>query len=137
MAKLLLVCDPPMKFSKAITAECKSLDLDIGYLHGANECRRAIKMYRPDFLILSPHVQPTELDRTMRWLGHSDGGVDRPRVFLTGTETPSELADRWSWPKELCLQRPIIGQQLMKLLFDATPTVGGSSRVETPGIGGA
>lgn len=123
-----------MKFSKASTAELKSLDVDIGYLHGANECRRAIRMYRPDFLILSPHVQPTELDRTMRWLGHSDGGVDRPRVFLTGNETPSGLADRWNWPKELCLQRPIDGPALMKLLFDVAPTAGGSDPVETSGI---
>lgn len=49
-----------MKFSQAITAEFKSLDVDIGYLHGANECRRAIKTDRPDFLIMSRDVRPAE-----------------------------------------------------------------------------
>lgn len=134
MAKRLLVFDPPMKFSKAITAEFKALDVDIGYLHGANECRRAIKTDRPDFLIMSPQVRPAELDRTMRWLGYFDEGADRPRVFLTGDETPSELADRWSWPEELCLQRPINGPHLMKLLLDVAPMARESGPVETSGI---
>jgi hypothetical protein len=121
MTKLLLMCDPPRLLDKQLTAALACRGFDVGYLNHAGDCYGALLTYRPDFLIVASGLLPAALDRTMRWMRRADGEVDRPRVFLTGSGPSAELADRWHWPRELCLPRPIEGSSLMPLILATAP----------------
>jgi len=75
----------------------------VSYLSHAWEYYGAILSYRPDFMFVASGMQPTALDRSMRWMARAHGETDRARVVLTGNSRSGEPADQWQWPGELRL----------------------------------
>ena len=115
LQSLVLICDPTHDYSRAFHENLSSHGLDVRHVHSADECLAEISVYSPRTVVISAEQQPGDLDRLLKGLEESSEGV--PELVLIGESLPGELAERWGFPVECCLQTPVDEQQLATQLM--------------------
>ena len=133
MSRLLLIYDPAKNYTENFEHRLRTLGIDVCRAHNSVECLHALLHRAPDFLLLAPENDSLAFERLLKMLGPRGEALGVSRLFLTGTDSDRQLSDRWGWPLELCLGRPLDEARFFDLL-GAEMEMGHESRssVNTP-----
>lgn len=116
MNRLLLIYDPSKNYTENFEHRLKTLGIDIYRVQDSVECLHALLHMAPDFLLLAPENDSLAFERLLKMLGPRGEALGVSRLFLTGTASDRQLADRWGWPRELCLGQPLDEARFFDLL---------------------
>lgn len=107
MSPLLLICDPRDDYSLSFPVPLKDLGIQVIHVKTGYDCLRAIRLGRPDVLLLSTGTDSGFLSRILSDIRNMIAGPPPPEIFLVGDETATDLSLRWNVPEDHCLQKPL------------------------------
>lgn len=102
---LLLICDPTHHYSRDFHDMLNSSGLDVRHVENANDCLAEIAAFSPQTVLVSADQRPGDMDILLKGLEQSPACI--PELLLSGSSPSAELAGRWGFPIESCLQTPV------------------------------
>lgn len=126
MSPLLLICDPRDDYSSSFPFPLKDLGIEVIHVRNGYDCLRAVRLGRPDVLLLSAETDSGFLSRLLNDIRNMIAGPPPPEIFLIGEQSPADLSHRWDIAEDRCFQKPMNASHVDDLLASAL----GSSEVK-------